>query len=170
MLLNLEHYTCHCFIRKRCQCMLCLFYTVFCLSHNRNFQAGLHKTKKPLALQRQARRRHTAADIQPRHWSNNTSHARVVFMRAAMATRAITRLRILVANSANSGRVVDPRPSPRCGSAFCAYELLNSPLVVRNFSVLSFLTDQSLYLCRSPFQHVLRTSTRSRTPKEMGEG
>jgi len=110
MLLHLEHYTCHCFIRKRSQSVY-------------------HKTKNPLALQRQARRRHTAAEIQPRLWSN-TSRARVMFMRAAMATRAVTRLRILAANSAKSGKVrlVDPRP--RCGSAFCAYELLNSPLVI----------------------------------------
>ena len=100
------------------------------------FQAVYYKTRKnPLALQRQARRRHTAAEIQPRPW-NNTSRARVMFVRAAMATRAVARLRILAANSANTGRVVDPRP--RCGSAFCVYELLNSPLVVRSFFVVSF--------------------------------
>ena len=117
--------------------MLCLR-SVFCLSHRRNFQAVLHRKKKPLVLQRQVIRRHTAGEIQPQLRSN-VPRARVVFMRAATATLVITRLRILAAKSSNSGRVVGPRP--RCGSAFCAYALLDSPLVVRSFSVVSLLAD-----------------------------
>ena len=142
-------------------------YALFCapssVSHHRNFQAAVQKKKNPPAFQRQARRRHTAADIQPRLWSS-ASHARVVFMRAATAVRMISRLRILAANNSNSGKVVDPRP--RCGSAFCAYALLNSPLVVGNFSAVSLLAYRSLYLCRSPFRHALIMSARSRTRGE----
>ena len=133
------------------------------VSHRRNFQAALDRKKNPPALQSQARRRHTVSEIQPRLW-NHASHAHVVFMRAVMAARVISRLRILVENNSNGGKVVDPRP--RCGSAFCAYALLSSPLVVRNLSVVSLLAYRSLFLCRYPFRRALITRARSRTRGE----
>jgi hypothetical protein len=167
MLLNLEHYTCHCFIRRRAQCMLCSALRL-CLSHRRDFQAVSHRKKNPPASKRQPKRRNTAADIQPRHLSN-ASHARGAFKRAIIVTLAAIRLQTLAANSADSGRGRRVEPRPRCGGAFCKYELLNRPVVVSNFSVVSLPTDRPLYMCRSPFRHAPSTSAPSRTPRGVGK-
>jgi hypothetical protein len=102
-----------------------------------NLQA-LSEKKKPPASQKQ--RRHSDAEIQP--WLKpHDSRSRMMFKRAATTTRVIIRLRILSSNRSNSGKVA-PTPRPRCGSSFCAYELLSSPLVVRSFfPVVGLLVD-----------------------------
>jgi hypothetical protein len=137
-----------------------------CASHPPNLQALSEGKKRPTASQKQ--RRHSNTEIRP--WlRHNDSRSRVMFKRAATTTRVITRLRMLSANKSNSGKVA-PTPRPRCGSSFCAYELLSSPLVVRSlFPVVELFIDWSLYWCRSPCRHALTMSARLRTPEEKGK-
>jgi hypothetical protein len=72
----------------------------------------------------------------------NDAHLRLAFKRAATVTRVVIRLKFLVANKPKSVKGVDgpPTPRPRCGSCFCLYELLSSPLVVRNFFTVTKLS------------------------------
>jgi hypothetical protein len=91
------------------------------------------------------KRRHSEAALQPRVMRND-SHLRTVFKRAATIARVVIRLKSLVANKPKSVQDTDgtPTPRPRCGSCFCIYELLNSPLVVRSFfTVLNLPVDRS---------------------------
>jgi hypothetical protein len=113
-------------------------YSALRLSHLPNLQAFTEGQRKSQAWPKQ--RRHSITEIRP--WlRHNDSHFRRAFRRAAIITRVITRLRVLTANSSNSGKVV-PTPRPRCGSSFCAYELLSSPLVARSFfPAVKFLVD-----------------------------
>jgi hypothetical protein len=96
------------------------------------------KKAKPPASQK--RRRHSEAEMRP--WLRRSdSHFRALFRRAALIARVITRLRMLTANNSNNDKVV-PSPRPRCGSSFCAYELLSSPLVVRGiFPIVELFVD-----------------------------
>jgi hypothetical protein len=96
------------------------------------------KKAKPPASQK--RRRHSGAEMRP--WLRRSdSHFRALFRRAALIARVITRLRMLTANNSNNDKVV-PSPRPRCGSSFCAYELLSSPLVVRGiFPIVELFVD-----------------------------
>ncbi|KAF8492190.1 caspase domain-containing protein [Russula emetica] len=119
MLLKLEHYDCHCFIRKRSQSVS-------------------EREKKPLTPYNARKRRHSDAALQP--WAmRNNPHLRSAFKRAATITRVVVRLKSLVANKPKSVRNAygPPTPRPRCGSCFCTYELLNSPLVI-SVSACSF--------------------------------
>jgi hypothetical protein len=139
MLLNLEHYDCHCFILRRSQCMpFTLFH--FASASSPDLQAFSERKKKPLTPYNAGRRRHSDAALQP--WvMRNYRHLRSAFRRAATITRVVVRLKSLVANKPKSDRNAygPPTPRPRCGSCFCIYELLNSPLVVRRFFLVAKL-------------------------------
>ena len=130
MLLNLEHYDCHCFIRRRSQCMSLTLFR-FEPSHPPNLQASSARKRKPLTPHNAGKRRHSDAALQPWVMRNNP-HLRSAFKRAAIITRVVVRLKFLVANKPKKVRKAydPPTPCPRCGSCFCIYELLNSPLVV----------------------------------------
>ncbi|KAF8469276.1 caspase domain-containing protein [Russula ochroleuca] len=118
MLLNLEHYDCHCFIRRRSQ--------------------SFSEKRKHLTPNKPAKRRHSEAALRP--WvMRNDAHLRSAFKRAATIARVVIRLKFLVANKPKNLQDVDGPPTPRsrCGSCFCIYELLNSPLVI-SVSACSF--------------------------------
>jgi len=126
MLLDLEHYTCHRFIRRRSQSLS---------ERKKNKPSTLQKKKKKLPgsqkklpAPQQLKRRHSDTEIHLR-LRRNDSHARAKFKCVAMTTRAVTRLRNL---SLNSDKVTTEPPTPRrrCGSFFCDYELLSCPLVI----------------------------------------
>jgi len=126
MLLDLEHYTCHCFMRRRSQS----------LSERKKKPSTPQKKKKKLPgsqkkklpAPQQLKRRHSDTEIHLR-LRRNDSHARAKFKCAAMTMCAVTRLRNL---SLNSDKAATERPTPRrrCGSFFCDYELLSCPLVI----------------------------------------
>ena len=100
-------------------------------SHPLDLQAFSERKKEPLTIHNARKRRHSDAALQP--WvKRNIPHLRSAFKRAATVTRAVVRLKYLVANKPRSVRNAygPPTPRPRCGSCFCKYELLNSPLVV----------------------------------------
>ena len=112
------------------------FYSISTLhpSHPPDLQAFSDRKKKPLTPHNAQKRRHSDAALQP--WvMRNSPYPRSAFKRAATVTRAVVRLKSLVANKPGSVRKASgpPTPRPRCGSCFCIYELLNSPLVVRHF-------------------------------------
>jgi hypothetical protein len=109
---------------------LSLYFTLY-LSHPPDLQA-VSERKKPLTPYNAGKRRHSDAALQPWVMRNNP-HLRSAFKRAATITRVVVRLKSLVANKPKSVRNTygPPTPRPRCGSCFCIYELLNSPLVVR---------------------------------------
>ncbi|KAN0118334.1 Caspase domain containing protein [Russula decolorans] len=119
MLLNLEHYDCHYFRRRRSQSVS-------------------ERKKKPLTSYNAGKRRHSDAALQPWVMRNNP-HLRSAFKRAATITRVVVRLKFLVANKSKSARNACGPPTPRCccGSCFCIYELLSSPLVI-SVSACSF--------------------------------
>jgi len=139
MLLDLEHYTCHHFIRRRSQSLS---------ERKKNKPSTLQKKKKKvpgsqkkkLPAPQQLKRRHSDTDIHLR-LRRNDSHARAKFKCAAMTMCAVTRLQNL---SLNSDKVATRPPTlrRRCGSFFCDYELLGCPLVVRSFFWLP--VDQSI--------------------------
>ena len=101
------------------------------LSHPPDLQAFSERKKNPLTPHNAGKRRHSDAALQPWVMRNN-SHFRSAFKRAATVTRVLVRLKSLVGKNPKSVRKVygPPTPRPRCGSCFCMYELLNSPLVV----------------------------------------
>jgi hypothetical protein len=137
-------------------------------SHPPDLQAVSERKKKPLTPHNAGRRRHSDAELQPCAMRNNP-HLRSAFKRAATITRVVVRLKSLVAKKPKSVRNAygPPTPRPRCGSCFCIYELLSSPLVVRRFFLVAKLpVDQSSHRCRSPSQHALSTRTRGKTAKE----
>jgi hypothetical protein len=111
-------------------------------SHLPNFQAFSEK-RKHLTPNKPAKRRHSEAALRP--WvMRNDAHLRSAFKRAATIARVVIRLKFLVANKPKNLQDVDGPPTPRsrCGSCFCIYELLNSPLVVRSFfTVAKFPVD-----------------------------
>ena len=107
------------------------------LSHPLNPQASSER-QKPLTPHNAGKRRHSESALQP--WvMREKSHLRSAFKRAVTITRVIIRLKSLVANKPKSVRKAHgpPTPRPRCGSCFCIYELLNSPLVI-SVSACSF--------------------------------
>lgn len=130
-------------------------------------QAFSERKKIPPTNNKEVKRRHSEAALRP--WvMRNDSHLRSVFKRAATIARVVIRLKSLVANKPKSVHDVDgpPTPRPRCGSCFCLYELLNSPLVVRSlFSVPKLPIDRSPCRCRSLYQRALSTKTRGMIAK-----
>ena len=152
---------------------LSLYFTLH-PSYPLDFQASSERKKKPLTPHNAGKRRHSDAALQPWVMRDNP-HLRSAFKRAATVTRVIVRLKSLVANKPkcvrNRDAYVQPTPRPRCGSCFCIYELLNSPIVVRRaFPVAKLPVDQSSYRCRSPSQHALSTRTRGKTAKRRAKG
>lgn len=116
---------------------LSLYFTLH-PSHAPDLQAVLERKKEPLTPYNAGKRRHSVAALQP--WVvRNNPHLRSAFKRAATITRVVVRLKSLVANKQKSVRnsYGPPTPRPRCGSCFCVYELLNSPLVVRRFFLVA---------------------------------
>ncbi|KAH9979136.1 caspase domain-containing protein [Russula compacta] len=113
MLLKLDHYKCHCFLRRRCQSVT-------------------ERKKKPsMDLQR----RYSEDVVQPWLRRSASRLLRAAFRRAATITLAIIRMKFLVATakkSSKSDKEVTPPPTPPrpCGGYFCAYELLDGPLVI----------------------------------------
>ena len=111
--------------------------------HPPDLQAVSERKKKPPTPHNTGKRRHSDAALQP--WAmRNNPRLHSAFKRAATITRAVVRLKSLVANKPKSARRTYGPPTPRCrcGSCFCRYELLSSPLVVRHF----FLIAKLLYL------------------------
>jgi hypothetical protein len=150
---------------------LSLYFTLH-PSHPSDLQAVSEREKKPLTPYNARKRRHSDAALQP--WAmRNNPHLRSAFKRAATITRVVVRLKSLVANKPKSVRNAygPPTPRPRCGSCFCTYELLNSPLVVRHFFLVAKLpVDPSSHRCRSPSQRALSTRTRGKTAKGKAKG
>ena len=107
-------------------------------SHPPNPQAYSERKKKHLTPHNAGKRRHSESALQPWVMRDNP-HLRSAFKRAATITRVVVRLKSLVANKPKSVRKAHgpPTPRPRCGSCFCIYELLNSPLVI-SVSACSF--------------------------------
>jgi len=141
-------------------------------SHPPDLQAVSVRKKKPPALHNAGKRRHSDAALQPWVMRNNP-HLRSAFKRAATITRVVVRLKSLVANKPKSVRNAYKPPTPRCrcGSCFCIYELLSSPLVVRHFHLVAKLpVDQSSHRCRSPSLHALSTRKRGKTAKGKAKG
>ena len=142
------------------------------VSHPPDFQAVSERKKKPPTPYNAEKRRHSDAALRPWVMRNNP-RIRSAFKRAATITRVVVRLKSLVANKPKGSRNTCGPPTPRCrcGSCFCTYELLSSPLVVlRFFLVVKFPVDQSSHRCRSPSQHVLSTRTRGKTVKGKAKG
>lgn len=141
------------------------------LSHFFKFQA-FSERRRFLTPNKGMKRRHSEAALQP--WvMRNDAHLRSAFKRAATIARVVIRLKFLVANKPKNVQDVDgpPTPRPRCGSCFCLYELLNSPLVVRSFfTVAKSPVGRSPCRCRSPYQHALSTKTRGMTAKGKAKG
>ncbi len=137
MLLNLEHYNSHCFIRRRSQCMPLTRFHLASISSS-NPQAYSERKKKPLKTHNAGKRRHSESALQPWVMPDNP-HLRSVFKRASTTTRVVVRLKSLVANKPKSVRKAHgpPTPRPRCGGCSCTNELLNSPLVI-SVSACSF--------------------------------
>ena len=104
-------------------------------SHPPDLQAVSEREKKPPIPYNAGKRRHSDAALRPWVMRNNP-HLRSAFKRAATITRVVVRLKSLVANKRKSARNAAPNaygpttPRGRCGSCFCIYELLSSPLVV----------------------------------------
>ena len=173
MLLKLEHYDCHCFILRRAQCMpFTLLNITLHPSHPLDLQAFSERKKKPLVPCSARKRRHSDAALQPWVMRNNP-HLRSAFKRAATITRVVVRLKFLVANKPKRVRNAygPPTPRPRCGSCFCIYELLNTPLVVRRFFLVAEMAvDQSSHWCRSPSRHALSTRARGKIAKGKATG
>jgi hypothetical protein len=138
-------------------------------SHPPDLQAVSERKKKPETPYNAGKRRHSDAALRPWVMRNNP-HLRSAFKRAATIARVVVRLKSLVANKSKSARNAYG-PRCRCGSCFCIYELLSSPLVVRRFFLVAKLSvDQSSHWCRYPSQHALSTRTRGKTAKGKAKG
>ncbi|KAI0297815.1 caspase domain-containing protein [Multifurca ochricompacta] len=114
-LLDLDHYSCHWFLRKRCQ--------------------SLSKRRKIVAPRF---RRHSDDDTRGELelWAGLVRSAtllyRMTFSGVATATLAIVRLKVRVAKRLKEPKDVAAPPAqrPRCGGWYCAYSLVNGPLVI----------------------------------------
>ncbi|KAI0246649.1 caspase domain-containing protein [Lactifluus subvellereus] len=111
-LLDLDHYSCHWFLRRRCQ--------------------SLTDKKKPVAPSKElARRRHTEAPWQVWPVHNAAPLPRVTFSGAATIVLAVVRLKFLKAKPKNpKDDPPSPPERPLCGGWYCAYTLLSGPLVI----------------------------------------
>lgn len=83
-------------------------------------------------------RRHSEDVVQPWLMRSASRLLRAAFRRAATITLVIIRMKLLVATAKKSSKsdkkVTSPPTPPRlCGGYFCTYELLDGPLVVRDF-------------------------------------
>jgi hypothetical protein len=102
------------------------------LSHPRNPSALVERKKAVSSPKPTPRRRHTEAAWQLWPIRDVIHIPRVTFSGAVTITLAIVRLKFLRAKSPKKAETDTPPPSPRplCGGWYCAYTLLNGPLVV----------------------------------------
>jgi hypothetical protein len=148
-LLDLDHYSCHWFLRRRAQCTS--------IPHLSCVRPSLSHTPGHLALQLQEGNAITRHDGRPRRHTHDvrefklvrsaTQLFRTTFSGAITAALAVARLRIMakkkkdVAEDSDSTTLRSPGciPRPPCGGLYCAYALLNGPLVVCHSSPFSLL-------------------------------
>ena len=145
-LLDLDHYSCHWFLRRRTQCTSLPHVPAFARpSHARGYLA-LREIKA--VVQDGPSRRHTDDVRERRLVRSATLLFRTTFSGAVAAALAIVRLRSRatkkkkkVVNEADGAAPGTPDPiipRPPCGGWYCSYTLLNGPLVVCMTSLTVF--------------------------------
>jgi len=138
-LLDLDHYSCHWFLRRCAQCTSIPHFSCVCpsISHARGYLA-LQENKA--VIQYDGRHRRHSEDVWERRLIRSATQLfRTTFSGAVTAALAIVRFRTRLAK--RQKRVPDHTdgatlrtpgiiPRPPCGGWYCAYALSNGPLVV----------------------------------------
>ena len=138
-LLDLNHYSCHWFLRRRSQCVSIphFFFCVYpSLSHTRGYLALRLREEYAVTRHDGRPRRHTHDVWEVKLVRSATQIFRTTFSSAIKAALAIARLRILLKQRKNDVTEDSDERSPGlikrspCGGLYCAYALSNGPLVV----------------------------------------
>ena len=124
-------------------------------------------------------RRHTHDVWEVKLVRSATQLFRTTFTGAVTATLAIVRFRIRLAKKKKNKHATDDRgdttmrspgciPRLPCGGWYCAYALLNGPLVVcHHFSDICCLIDDTRIRYRSPYRRVLTMKLHGKTARTM---
>ena len=135
-LLDLDHYSCHWFLRRRTQCTSIPHFPPP-ISHKRGCLAL--QMEKAVIRHDSRPRRHTHDVREFKLVRSATQLFRTTFSGAIAAALAIVRFRIrlkrkkqVTDDSSDDTPLPSPGciPRPPCGGWYCAYALLNGPLVV----------------------------------------
>ena len=153
-LLDLDHYSCHWFLRRRTQCTSVPHFPPP-ISHKSGYLAL--QMQKAVIRHDGRPRRHTHDVREFRLVRSATQLFRTTFSGTVAAALAIVRFRIrlkkkkkeqVTDDSSDDSTLPSPGciPRPPCGGWYCAYALLNGPLVVCHyfpFSVARLMIDDT---------------------------